>query len=64
MLIRFFPGNMRQEEEGSRLTYLDAFKMDRLENKNSFETGATATLGFDFNIKRNDIDKFDFQWLK
>ena len=60
MLIRYSPGSMRQEENGSRLTYLDTFKMDRLENKNNFETGATATFGFDFNIKKNEIDKLNF----
>ena len=51
MLLRFSPGGMRKEENGSRLTPTNAFNLDRVENKNNFETGNSATLGFDFSIK-------------
>ncbi len=60
MLLRLSPGSMRKDEGGSRLTPATAFGMDRVENINNFETGDTATLGFDYDIKKGDIDKFNF----
>ena len=35
-------------------------KLDRLNTINNFETGNTATIGFDYNLKKNNVDKFNF----
>ena len=51
---------MRKEEDGFILSPSRAFDIDRLNNINNFETGNSATLGFDFNIKEKNIDKFNF----
>ena len=51
---------MRKEEEGSRLTSIDAFNLDRLNKINNFETGNTATLGFNYDVDKDDINKFNF----
>ncbi len=60
LLLKLSPGEMRKETNGSRLTPIDAFNLDRLNTINNFETGNTATLGFDYDIKKEDIDKFNF----
>jgi LPS-assembly protein len=60
LLLRLAPGSMRKEDEGSRLTYIDAFSLNRVKELNNFETGNSATLGFDFDIKKNNLDKFNF----
>ena len=59
ILVRYAPGSMRKENSGSRLNPDSAFTMDRLNNFNSFETGLSGTLGFDYNIKSNKKE-FDF----
>ena len=59
MLIRYAPGSMRKEKEGSRLTPTTAFQMDRIDNINNLETGLSTTIGLDYNIKQNNKD-FDF----
>ena len=59
LLVRYAPGSMRQEESGARLNPISAFSLDRLENINNFETGLSATLGFDYNIKKNE-NNYDF----
>ncbi len=59
LLLRYAPGNMRKESSGSMLTPLTAFSLDRLNNDNNFETGMSGTLGFDYNLKKNDKN-FDF----
>ena len=59
LLLRYAPGNMRKESSGSKLTPLTAFSLDRLNNDNNFETGMSGTLGFDYNLKKNDKN-FDF----
>ena len=45
---------MRKENNGSRLDPSSAFTMDRLDNFNSFETGLSGTIGFDYNVKSNE----------
>ena len=52
---------MRQEESGSVLTADNAFNLERVGNLNNFETGNTATVGFDYDIKKENIGKFNFQ---
>ena len=61
ILFRFAPGSMRKQEEidGSLLTPDDAFSLDRLDNNDNFETGLSSTVGFDYNIKKNNKE-FDF----
>ena len=59
MLIRYAPGSMRKEDSGSKLDPYKAYRLDRLDNINNFETGLTATLGFDYKIKNTNHD-FDF----
>jgi len=59
-LLKYSPGSMRKEREGSRLDPINAYKLNRLGEINNFETGNTATLGFDYNIKKNNINKLDF----
>jgi LPS-assembly protein len=60
LLLKFSPGSMRKELSGSRLDPNNAFNLNRLNNINSFETGNTATVGFDYNVKVNNNNKFDF----
>ena len=59
MLLRYSPGGMRKEISGSKLDPVNAFSIDRLNNKNNFETGLTGTLGFDYKISKNKKE-FDF----
>ncbi len=58
-LLRFSPGSMRKEVEGSKLDPVAAFNMDRIDSNNNFETGLSSSLGFDYNIK-NGEKEFDF----
>ena len=60
LLLKLSPGNMRKEDDGVRLTPINAFNLERLNKINNFETGNTATLGFDLNIKEKDTEKFNF----
>ena len=59
LLLRYAPGSMRIEEDGSRLTPSSAFDLNRLNNINNFETGLSGTLGFDYKTTSNEKE-FDF----
>ena len=59
VLIRYAPGGMRKESDGSRLDPNAAFSMDRLSTINNYESGLTGTLGLDYSIKDNNKN-FDF----
>ena len=59
LFTRYAPGSMRKEDSGSRLDPINAFNMDRLDHINNFETGLTAALGLDYEIK-NENQNFDF----
>ena len=59
LLFRYAPGSMRKETLGSKLTPLVAFNLDRLDEKNNFETGLSAAMGLDYNFKTNKKE-FDF----
>jgi LPS-assembly protein len=52
-LLRYSPGEMRQETDGDRLNPISAFTLDRLNNINSFETGLSSTFGFDYKINKD-----------
>ena len=54
MLVRYSPGNMRKELEGTRLSPGSAFSLNRVDNINNFETGLSSTLGFDYKFKKLD----------
>ena len=58
-LVRFSPGSMRKETEGSKLDPFTAFNMDRIDSNNNFETGLSSSLGFDYNVKDGEKE-FDF----
>ena len=51
ILLRFAPGEMRKEEDNSKLNPSKAFSLNRLNNNNNFESGLSATIGFDYEIK-------------
>ena len=52
---------MRKENEGFRLNPINAFSLDRINNLNNFETGLSATFGFDYNFSnKNNSRNFDF----
>ena len=53
-LIRYSPGSMRKEENDSKLNPVEAFSLDRLNSNDNFETGLSATIGFDYEIREND----------
>ncbi len=59
VLVRYAPDQMRKEEGNSKLDPVKAFSLDRLGNNNNFETGLNATLGFDYEIRKQN-QKFDF----
>ena len=54
ILLRYAPGQMRRELEGSRLKPDSIFSLDRLSNINNFESGLSATIGFDYNFISDD----------
>ena len=59
VLLRYAPGDMRKESNGSRLNHLNIFSLDRLNSYNNLESGLSATLGFDYELK-NSNKKFNF----
>ena len=58
-LVRYAPGSMRKEDSAFRLDPDTAFNLNKLSNINNFETGLSSTLGFDYNINKNN-NSFDF----
>ena len=54
MLLRLSPGSMRKKENGSRLTPLSAFSINRSDGINDYETGISGTVGFDYKIKKKE----------
>ena len=59
ILFRYSPGQMRKEDDNARLNHLNIFNLDRLNVNDNFENGASATLGFDYEIKKPTSD-FNF----
>ena len=61
IFLRYAPGSMRKETSGIKLDPISAFSLDRISNINNYETGLSATLGFDYDIKNEKKEtKFDF----
>ena len=54
ILVRYAPGHMRKEPNGSKLNYLNIFSLDRLNSNDNFESGLSTTLGFDYKLKNKD----------
>ena len=54
--LRYSPGSMRKETDGFRLNPISAFNINRLENKNNFETGLSGTIGFDYKIEKENSE--------
>ena len=50
-LMRFSPGSMRKESEGSRLTLQMLLTLNKVNNINNYETGISSTFGFDYKLK-------------
>ena len=63
-LLRFAPGSMRKETDGSRLESSSAFNVNRLDSENNFETGLTGTFGFDYKLRLKTKKNLIFQLLK
>ena len=57
---------MEKENEGFRLNLINAFSLHRINNLNNFETGLSATFGFELHNFSNKIivEILIFQWLK
>ena len=60
VLLKLSPGSMRQDDKSSLLTPVSAFNLNRVEDKNNFETGNSATLGLNYSVKKDNFDKFNF----
>tara|TARA_Y100000768_G_scaffold352236_1_gene303674 strand:- start:19725 stop:22130 length:2406 start_codon:yes stop_codon:yes gene_type:complete len=54
IFVRYAPGSMRKEQDDSKLTPSKAFNINRLNDNNNFETGLSASLGFDYEIKKEN----------
>ena len=55
-LLKYAPGSMLKETDGSKLDVINAFSMNRVDNYN-FESGFSGTVGFDYKIKNwKDLD--------
>jgi LPS-assembly protein len=54
LFLRYAPGNMRKESEGTRLTPENSFSMDRSYQAYNLEKGLSATVGFDYELTKED----------
>tara|TARA_Y100000389_G_scaffold134328_1_gene131774 strand:- start:2665 stop:5064 length:2400 start_codon:yes stop_codon:yes gene_type:complete len=59
ILVRYAPGNMKQEDDGGRINNLNIFSLNRTPSSDNFENGLSATLGFNYEID-NKEKKFLF----
>ena len=58
-LLKYAPDFMRKEDTGFRLDNLNIFTLDRLDSYDNFEGGTSATIGFDYKIKKSS-NEFNF----
>ena len=63
ILFRHSPGDMRKQNNGPILNAINAFSLDRLSNSEVLETGLSATIGFDYEMKKI-IKNTVYPWLK
>ncbi len=54
ILVRYAPGSMRKETNNSKLGTSKAFELNKINSTNNFETGLSATMGFDYEIRDNN----------
>ena len=47
---------MRKETDGFRLNPISAFNINRLENKNNFETGLSGTMVLIIKLKKKTLN--------
>ncbi len=59
ILLRYAPGNMRKDNDDIRINNKNIFSLDRIESYNNLESGLSATLGFDYEIKDSE-KQFNF----
>ena len=59
VLLRYSPGEMRKEDSNSKLSPTNAFNLNRFNSNDNYETGLSASLGFDYEIKKQN-KKIDF----
>ena len=59
LLLRYAPGHMRNEDNKLRLKHNNIFSLDRLNTTDNFESGLSATIGFDYSLK-NIKNEFNF----
>ncbi len=60
ILLRYAPGNMRKQEGYIKLNNKNIFSLDRLNSYDNFESGLSATVGFDYEIKDNSNKEINF----
>ena len=53
-LLRFSPEHMRKSEGDTKLNHLNIFNLDRLNSDDNFESGMSATVGFDYLLNKSD----------
>ncbi len=49
-LFRYAPGNMRKEDNKTKLNPRNIFSLDRLNSYDNFESGLSTTLGFEYKL--------------
>ncbi len=54
ILLRLAPDHMRKHGPGARLNHHSVFALDRLNSEDNFESGLSATLGFDYRMRDNN----------
>ena len=59
ILLRYAPGNMKQEATGGRINDLNIFTLNRTPSNDNFESGLSTTLGFNYEIDSKE-KKFSF----
>ena len=59
LLLRYAPGQMRQEDDDTKLDPIRAFSMNKVNDINNFEKGLNSSIGFDYKVRNGDKD-FDF----
>ncbi len=60
ILLRYAPGNMRKHDSYTKLNNKNIFSLDRLNAYDNFESGLSATVGFDYEIKDNKEKEINF----
>ena len=54
IMLRYAPEHMRKEDGSDKLNSLNLFTLNRINNTNNFEGGLSSTLGFDYELDKND----------